>query len=113
MRGNREKGEPGILYIVPTPVGNLEDMTFRAVQVLKEADLILSKGWRNADMLLGTSHEFTRDIFCFWHDEEGFQARFRPRAAEAHKFSAQDIADLADVVITRMRQAHGAGRAVL
>lgn len=79
----------------------------------KEADLILSKGWRNADMLLGTSHEFTRDIFCFWHDEEGFQARFRPRAAEAHKFSAQDIADLADVVITRMRQAHAEGRTVM
>ena len=31
----------GKLFIVPTPVGNLDDMTFRAVQVLKEADLIL------------------------------------------------------------------------
>ena len=33
---------PGILYIVPTPVGNLDDMTFRAVNVLREADLVLA-----------------------------------------------------------------------
>jgi len=42
----------GILYIVPTPVGNLSDMTFRAVQVLREADLILAEDTRTSSVLL-------------------------------------------------------------
>ena len=42
----------GILYIVPTPVGNLEDMTFRAVRVLKEADLILAEDTRTSAVLM-------------------------------------------------------------
>ena len=42
----------GILYIVPTPVGNLEDMTFRAVRVLREADLILAEDTRTSAVLL-------------------------------------------------------------
>lgn len=43
---------PGILYIVPTPVGNLNDMTFRAVQVLQDADLILAEDTRTSSVLL-------------------------------------------------------------
>lgn len=60
----------GILYLVPTPIGNLEDMSFRAIRILKEADLIAAEDTRNTKKLCNYFEIGTPVVSYHEHNKE-------------------------------------------
>jgi len=62
--------DKGILYIVPTPIGNLEDMTFRAIRILKEVDLIAAEDTRNTKKLMNYFDITTKLTSYHEHNKE-------------------------------------------
>ncbi len=69
----------GTLYVVATPIGNLDDMTFRAVETLRSVDAIASEDTRRTRTLLGR-HDIRRPLLAYHeHNEERAAARLVER----------------------------------
>jgi 16S rRNA (cytidine1402-2'-O)-methyltransferase len=68
-----------MLYLVPTPIGNLEDITLRAIRILKEANLILAEDTRKTSILL-RHYEITTPVIAYHqHNEHNLTARIVER----------------------------------
>jgi 16S rRNA (cytidine1402-2'-O)-methyltransferase len=68
--GNEKQLEPG-LYVVGTPIGNLEDMTLRGLRVLRQADVIACEDTRQTQKLLGHFGIKTAKVSYHQHNEVG------------------------------------------
>ncbi|MBI3268242.1 MAG: 16S rRNA (cytidine(1402)-2'-O)-methyltransferase [Planctomycetes bacterium] len=63
-------GTAGVLWVVATPIGNLEDVTLRAMRVLREADLVVAEDTRVTSRLLARIEVSRPLLSCFEHSEE-------------------------------------------
>ncbi|MFT8424753.1 MAG: 16S rRNA (cytidine(1402)-2'-O)-methyltransferase [Liquorilactobacillus sp.] len=82
MSSYRQEETQGSLYLVPTPIGNLGDMTYRAVDVLKEADLIAAEDTRNTQKLLNHFEIKTPQISFHEHNTQARIPQLLKKLAE-------------------------------
>jgi 16S rRNA (cytidine1402-2'-O)-methyltransferase len=75
------------LYIVPTPIGNLKDITFRALEVLKSADVILAEDTRNSGKLLKHYEIDTPMLSHHMHNEHKMVDRLVDRMENGEVFA--------------------------
>lgn len=92
---------------------NLYRTSVTFARAWKESDAVIARGRCNRDVLLGTSHEFTRDVFCFWEDRGDVRMQLKPHAEGIRKFSEKALTDKAKSIITKMRAAKDSGKAVM
>jgi 16S rRNA (cytidine1402-2'-O)-methyltransferase len=80
-----------VLYLVPTPIGNLEDITLRAIRILKEVHLILAEDTRKTSILL-KHYEITTPVIAYHqHNEHNLTDRIAERIG-----SGENIAIVTD-----------------
>ncbi|MGG0719514.1 16S rRNA (cytidine(1402)-2'-O)-methyltransferase [Robertmurraya massiliosenegalensis] len=79
--------EKGILYLIPTPIGNLEDMSFRAVRLLKESDYIAAEDTRNTKKLCNHFEISTPVVSYHEHNKETSGAKLIERLKAGEKIA--------------------------
>jgi len=82
---------PGTLYIVSTPIGNLEDITLRALRILKESDLIAAEDTRRSRKLL-THFDIKTPMISYW----GAKEKVKAEEVLGHLFNDKDVALISD-----------------
>jgi 16S rRNA (cytidine1402-2'-O)-methyltransferase len=75
------------LFIVPTPIGNLEDITFRAIRILKEVDTILAEDTRNSGTLLKHFGIETKMTAYHQHNEHEMTERLVHQIKQGHSMA--------------------------
>jgi 16S rRNA (cytidine1402-2'-O)-methyltransferase len=81
----------GTLYIVSTPIGNLEDITLRALRVLKEVDLIAAEDTRHSAKLL-THYGISKPLMSYWGERE----RAKSEVVLSRLLAGQSVALISD-----------------
>lgn len=82
-----EDEDRGIVYVVPTPIGNLEDITFRALKVLKEVTVIAAEDTRNTKNLLNHFDIHTPLLSYHEHNKEAREEQLIKRLADGEKIA--------------------------
>jgi 16S rRNA (cytidine1402-2'-O)-methyltransferase len=111
-----ERRPPGTLFVVATPIGNLEDLTFRALRVLREVDLIAAEDTRRTAKLLAR-YEIRKPLISV-HEHNEFREAGRLIARLVAGESAALVSDAGTPVIADpgarvVREAREAGLAVV
>ncbi len=87
QKSYQNEKEKGMLYVVPTPIGNLDDITIRALKVLEEADAVLAEDTRNTGKLLHHFELKKKMISYHEHNKMTRQEQILDMLREGHKLA--------------------------
>ncbi|MFO8031095.1 MAG: hypothetical protein R6U22_00970 [Desulfohalobiaceae bacterium] len=92
---------------------NLYRVSVTFARAWKESDLILAKGLDHYKQLVLNSHEFSRDILCFYRENGHLQMKFKPKSSQAVQYTEAQILAKAEEIIQQMRQTKAQGKKVM